>query len=225
MVHPFLVFEWLANQIHINLGPHVIYGWLIAILLIVLAWRATRNLTESAPSGLQNFMEVVIEGLEKFIEENAGPKGKEYFPLFATLALFILSCNLIALVPGCYPPTANVNTNLAMALTVFGATHYIGIKEHGFKYIKHFMGPVLPLAPLIFIIEVISHIARPISLTLRLFGNMYGHEMVLMVFLALVPLFVPLPMMLMGIMVAFIQTFVFTLLSIIYISGAIEEAH
>ena len=87
------------------------------------------------------------------------------------------------------------------------------------------MGPILWLAPLMFVIEVISHIARPLSLTLRLFGNMYGHEIVLMIFLALVPLFLPIPMMLMGVLIAFIQTFVFTLLAMIYIGGALEEAH
>jgi F-type H+-transporting ATPase subunit a len=87
------------------------------------------------------------------------------------------------------------------------------------------MGPILWLAPLIFIIEIIGHLARPLSLTLRLFGNMWGHEIVLMIFLMLVPLFLPIPMMLMGVLIAFIQTFVFTLLAMIYIAGALEEAH
>ena len=104
-------------------------------------------------------------------------------------------------------------------------THIIGFKKHGIAYLKHFMGPVLALAPLIFIIEVIGHLARPISLTLRLFGNMYGHEIVLMIFLALVPFLLPVPMMVMGVLVAFIQTFVFTLLAMIYLAGALEEAH
>jgi F-type H+-transporting ATPase subunit a len=154
-----------------------------------------------------------------------GPKGKTYFPLIATLALFILVSNLIALVPGFYPPTANLNTNAAMALTVFAMTHIIGVKEHGIAYLKHFMGPILVLAPLIFIIEIIGHLARPLSLSLRLFGNMYGHEIVLMIFFALVPFLLPIPMMLMGVLIAFIQAFVFTLLAMIYIAGSLEEAH
>lgn len=104
-------------------------------------------------------------------------------------------------------------------------THVVGIKEHGLSYLKHFMGPILALAPLIFIIEIIGHLARPLSLSLRLFGNMYGHEIVLMIFIALVPFLLPVPMMLMGVLVAFIQTFVFTLLAMIYIAGAMEEAH
>jgi F-type H+-transporting ATPase subunit a len=118
-----------------------------------------------------------------------------------------------------------LNTNAALALTVFVMTHVIGFKKHGGAYVKHFMGPILWLAPLIFIIEIIGHLARPLSLTLRLFGNMWGHEIVLMIFLMLVPLFLPIPMMLMGVLIAFIQTFVFTLLAMIYIAGALEEAH
>ncbi|MBN1142568.1 MAG: F0F1 ATP synthase subunit A [Deltaproteobacteria bacterium] len=224
MVHPFLILEWLAEQVNLHLGPHVLYAWLVMILLIVVAFFATRKITET-PSGLQNFMEAFIELLENFIEENMGPKGKRYFPLIATLALFILSCNLIALVPSAFPPTANPNTNAAMALTVFVATHFIGFREHGFGYLKHFTGPMIALAPLMFVVEFIGHIARPVSLTLRLFGNMYGHEIVLMIFLIILPIVGPVPMMFMGIIVAFIQTFVFTLLSVIYIAGALEEAH
>ncbi|MBN1142350.1 MAG: F0F1 ATP synthase subunit A [Deltaproteobacteria bacterium] len=224
MIHPFLVLEWLAEQVNLHLGPHVLYAWLVMIILIALSFVATRKITE-IPSGLQNFMEAVVETLENFMEENMGPKGRKYFPLIGTLALFILTCNLIALAPSAFPPTANPNTNAAMALTVFAATHYIGFREHGLSYLKHFTGPMPALAPLMFPIEVIGHIARPVSLTLRLFGNMYGHEIVLMIFLMLVPLFGPLPMMFMGILVAFIQTFVFTLLTTIYIAGALEEAH
>ena len=177
------------------------------------------------PSGTQNFLEVVVTGIDGLIEETMGKEGKAYFPLIATIALFILTCNLIGLIPGFYPPTANLNTNAALALCVFAMTHVVGFKKHGIGYLKHFMGPIIWLAPLMFVIEIIGHIARPLSLTLRLFGNMYGHEIVLMIFLALVPLFLPIPMMLMGVLIALIQTFVFTLLAMIYIAGALEEAH
>jgi F-type H+-transporting ATPase subunit a len=129
------------------------------------------------------------------------------------------------LIPGFYPPTANLNTNAALALIVFFMTHIVGVKEHGSHYIKHFMGPILWLAPLMIIIELIGHLARPLSLSLRLFGNMYGHEIVLMIFCGLVPFLLPIPMMLMGVLVAFIQAFVFSLLAMIYIAGALEDAH
>lgn len=224
MVHPFLILEWFENLIHTHIGIHVTYAWLVMAILIVVAFLATRGI-KMIPSGSQNFMESVVGGVDNLIVETMGEEGRAYFPLIATFALFILVSNLIALIPGFYPPTANLNTNAALALTVFVMTHVVGFKKHGVAYLKHFMGPILWLAPLIFIIEIIGHLARPLSLTLRLFGNMYGHEVVLMIFFLLVPLFLPLPMMLMGVLVAFIQTFVFTLLAMIYIAGALEEAH
>ena len=163
------------------------------IFVAVLVKRSIKTV----PTGLQNFFEPVIDSIENMIEETMGHKGKAYFPLIATIAFFILTSNLIALIPGFFPPTANLNTNAAIALTVFA----IG-------YFKHFCGPVMWLAPVMVPIELIGHLARPLSLTLRLFGNMYGHEIVLMIFFTLVPFLLPLPMMLMGVMVAFIQTFV-----------------
>lgn len=224
MTHPFLIFQWLEQQLNTHIGEHVTYTWFVMLLLTVLAFIVSRGIKE-VPSGWQNLMESVVGGIENLIHETMGPKGKKYFPLIATLALFILVSNLIALVPGFYPPTANLNTNAAMALTVFAMTHIIGVKEHGVAYLKHFMGPILVLSPLIFIIEIIGHLARPLSLSLRLFGNMYGHEIVLMIFFALVPFLLPIPMMLMGVLIAFIQAFVFTLLAMIYIAGSLEEAH
>ena len=224
MTHPFLILQWFVEELHLHLGEHVTYTWFVMLVLILLALATTRGM-KMVPSGVQNLMEVFIDSLENFVEETMGPKGKAYFPLIATIALFILVSNLMGLIPGFYPPTANLNTNFAMALTVFVMTHVVGIKEHGFGYLKHFMGPVLALAPLMFVIEIIGHLARPVSLSLRLFGNMYGHEIVLMIFLALVPFLLPVPMMIMGVLVALIQTFVFTLLAMIYIAGALEEAH
>ncbi len=239
MTHPFVFFDWVVQlflgtpttpeeveHVHhvVEMLRPVTYTWLVMILLVLVALLVKNNI-KMVPTGLQNFLEPVIDGIENMIEETMGHKGMAYFPLIATIAFFILTSNLIALIPGFYPPTANLNTNAAMALTVFAMTHIVGIKEHGIGYFKHFCGPVIWLAPLIIPIEIVGHLARPLSLTLRLFGNMYGHEIVLMIFFGLVPFLVPLPMMLMGVLVAFIQTFVFMLLAMIYIAGALEEAH
>jgi F-type H+-transporting ATPase subunit a len=224
MTHPFLFLQWLEQQLNLHVGEHVTYTWFVMAVLILVAFLASRSIT-MVPSGVQNLMEAVVTGIDGLIEETMGKEGRAYFPLIATFALFILVCNLIGLVPGFYPPTANLNTNAALALTVFVLTHVVGFRKHGIAYLKHFMGPIIWLAPLMFVIEIIGHIARPLSLTLRLFGNMYGHEIVLMIFLALVPLFLPIPMMLMGVLIAFIQTFVFTLLAMIYVAGALEESH
>jgi len=239
MTHPFVFFDWVVKlflgtpttpeeveHVHhvVEMLRPVTYTWLVMVLLIVVALLVKNNI-KTIPTGLQNFLEPVIDGIANMIEETMGHKGMAYFPLIATIAFFILASNLIALIPGFFPPTANLNTNAAMALTVFAMTHIVGIKEHGLGYFKHFCGPVIWLAPLIIPIEIVGHLARPLSLTLRLFGNMYGHEIVLMIFFGLVPFLVPLPMMLMGVLVAFIQTFVFMLLAMIYIAGSLEEAH
>ena len=229
MVEPFLFlqfFQHLLEPFHVSeAGANAIaYTWLIIALLLLLSILATKGL-KAVPGGLQNFMEVIVGGIENMVVETMGEHGRPFFPLIATLALFILVSNLMGLIPGFYPPTANINTTAACAVIVFVATHVVGIKEHGIKYIKHFMGPIIWLAPMMFFIEVIGHVSRVISLTLRLFGNMNGHELVLMIFFGLAPFLVPLPMMLMGVLVSFVQAFVFMLLAMIYISGSMEEAH
>ncbi len=229
MIHPILFLQFfreLLAPLHISTAgaDAIAYTWLIIILLAALSFLATKAL-KAVPGGLQNFMEVIIGGIENMVVETMGEHGRPFFPLIATLAIFILVSNLIGLVPGFFPPTANINTTAACAVVVFVVTHIVGVKEHGVKYIKHFLGPILWLAPMMFFIEVIGHISRVISLTLRLFGNMNGHELVLMIFFGLAPFLVPLPMMMMGVLVSFIQAFVFMLLAMIYIQGSLEHAH
>lgn len=208
-----------------NVPVQVSYTWFAMLLLIGLAIAARLTLKKSAPTGIQNFFEVIVKGLEDFIEEIMGPEGKHYFPLIASLFLFILVSNLMGLVPGFESPTANLNTTLALALCSFAATHYIGLRRHGFGYVKHFMGPMWALAPLMFIIEGISHLARVVSLSFRLFGNMIAKHKLLIVLVALVPYLVPSLVLALGLFVGFIQAGVFTLLTMLYLAGAIEEAH
>ena len=229
MIHPILFLQFfreLLAPLHIGEAgiDAIAYTWLIIALLAILAIMATKSI-KAVPGGLQNFMEVIIGGIENMIVETMGEHGRPFFPLIATLALFILVSNLIGLIPGFFPPTANINTTAACAVVVFVMTHVVGIKEHGAAYVKHFMGPIIWLAPMMFFIEVIGHLSRVVSLTLRLFGNMNGHELVLMIFFGLAPFLVPIPMMLMGVLVSFIQAFVFMLLAMIYIQGSLEHAH
>ena len=229
MVHPLLFLEFfrkLLAPFHITgaSADAIAYTWLIIILLLVLSLLATSAL-KSIPGGMQNFMETVIGGIETMIVDTMGEHGRPFFPLIATLAIFVLVSNLIGLIPGFFPPTANINTTAACAVIVFVSTHVVGLKHHGMGYVKHFLGPIAWLAPIMFFIEVIGHLSRPVSLTLRLFGNMNGHELVLMIFFGLAPFLVPLPMMLMGVLVSFIQAFVFMLLAMIYIQGSLEHAH
>ena len=157
----------------------ITYSWLAMAIIIGLALVARFSLKKTAPTGVQNLLEVIVGGLNNFIEEIMGPEGKHYLSLIGSLFLFILVCNLQGLVPGFDSPTANINTTLALALVAFTATHYIGMKRHGIGYVKHFMGPMWGLAPLMLPIELISHFARVMSLTFRLFGNMVAKHKLL----------------------------------------------
>ncbi|MDA8431335.1 MAG: F0F1 ATP synthase subunit A [Nitrospiraceae bacterium] len=211
--------------------PHYVsYAFLASILLIVLALIVRASL-KLVPTGTQNVVETVVEGLLNLCEENIGHHwGKPLFPLVATLALFIALCNFMGLIPGFDSPTANINTNAAMAIPVFLATHVYGIRVHGFGYIKHFLGPIrsifaLPLMLLMFIIEVIGHLARPLTLSVRLFGNMKAKHYILGVLGILSPAIVPTAILVLGVLVSVIQAFVFTLLAALYLAGAVEEAH
>jgi F-type H+-transporting ATPase subunit a len=229
MEHPYLflvkVFEAIGFGHFAHLYPHVIYSWFVMLLLIILAVLATRKI-EMIPTKGQNFFEIVISGMEEFMVDITGEEGRWFFPIIATIFIYIVVCNLLGLVPGFFPPTASLNTTVSCAIPVFVFTHFIGVKYHGIKYIKQFIGPVWWLIPIFLPIEVIGHLARVLSLSFRLFGNMTGHELVLAILFMLAgAFFAPLPIMVMGIFVAFVQAFVFFLLSIMYFTGAMEEAH
>jgi len=216
-----------------DLPPHVSNGILISIILLIIVILGFRQLKRTVDEIIPeprltfgNFVEVIVESLSGIITDTMGPRGKEFILIVGTLALFILFNNLSGLVPGFLPATDNVNTTFACSLTVFVMTHYFGFREHGVKYLKHFVGPYWWLAPLMVPIELIGHFARPLSLGLRLFGNITGDHLVTAIFFGLVPLLVPLPVMFLGLFVAFVQTFVFMLLSMAYFSGAIaHEEH
>jgi len=229
MEHPYLFLNSIFGAIGLghfaHANTHVIHSWLVMLILIVCALLFARKV-KILPKKGQNVLEFIIDSLENFMVGITGPEGKFFFPYIATIFIYILFCNLIGLVPGFYSPTANLNTTLSMAICTFILTHVIGIKFHGAKYIKQFMGPVWWLAPLMFPIELIGHLARVMSLSIRLFGNIFGKEMVLGILFVLGGLYLaPLPILFLGILVSFIQALVFMLLSIIYFVGAMEEAH
>jgi len=172
-----------------------------------------------------NFFEVQNEAVFGMVEGAMGEEhAKKFFPLIGALWIFIFFSNLFALIPGMVAPTDTLKTNIGIAVLVFLLTHYYGIKEHGFgNYFKHFMGPSPVLAPLVFPIELISHFARPMSLSVRLMGNMMADHKVVMSFFALVPILVPLPFMLLGLLVCLIQALVFCTLAMVYIGMAMEH--
>ena len=229
MEHPYLFLVKLGEVLGFghfaHTYPWLLYTWVVMLFLIIVGLLAAKSVS-LVPTKAQNFFEVVIGGIEDFMVDITGDEGRWLLPLIATVFIFIFVSNLVGLIPGFFPPTATLNTTAACALVVVVFTHVIGIKYHGAKYIKHFLGPVWWLAPLIFIIEVIGHLARLLSLSFRLFGNMMGHEIVLAILFGLAGLYLaPLPIMAMGIFVSFVQAFVFFLLSIIYFTGSMEHAH
>ncbi len=187
-----------------------------------LARRQDGRIPESKLS-VANVAEIAVGGLENLCEDMIGHGGKKYLWLLGSIFLYIFTSNLLGVLPGFLPPTDNVNTNLPIAICVFLAYNFYGLKEGGIGYLKHFMGPVLFLAPLMIVIEVISHLVRPASLTIRLYGNIFGDHLVLGIFSDMVPLVVPVIFLALGIFVSFIQAFVFTLLSMVYV--ALATAH
>lgn len=204
---------------------HVMHSWLVMVIMITGAFFLAQGI-KLLPRNGQVFLEMIIEGLEDFMVGITGPEGRAFFPYIATVFLYIVVCNLMGLVPGFFAPTANLNTTLSMAACTFVITHAIGIKFHGAKYIKHFIGPSLALAPLMIIIEGIGHLARVMSLSMRLFGNIFAKEKIIGILFGIAGLYLaPLPLLFLGILVSFIQAAVFMLLSIVYFAGAMEEAH
>jgi len=225
--------EKLLMDIFVNpeVVPHFVsYALLASVILIIVSLLVRRSLS-LIPHGIQNFMETIIETLLALCEENIGHHwAKAFFPLVATVALFIAVCNFMGLIPGFTAATSNINTNAAMAIPIFLATHIFGIRVHGFSYLNHFLGPIrniyaLPLMVLMFVIEFIGHLVRPVTLTVRLFGNMVAKHYLLGVLLMLAPMFLPVSILVLGVLVSVIQAFVFTLLTALYLGGAVEEAH
>jgi F-type H+-transporting ATPase subunit a len=223
------IFSWL------NLHPgynHIVMVSLATLFIVALSLRIHRayqnagdSLVPEARISLPNIAELLVEALYKLFRGLLGDRTAQYFPFLATIFVFILINNLMGSIPGLLPATASVNTNLGVALLVFIYYNIEGWREHGAGYLKQFTGPVIWLAPLMIIIEFVSHLSRPLSLTLRLFGNINGDHMVLGIFSELTPLFVPILFFGLGLFVAFVQAFVFTLLSSIYISLAISHDH
>lgn len=221
-MEPLLFFEnhWLHEH-HLVV---VTYSWFIMAMLALFSFLATRRMSV-IPGRFQNVMEAILGGFDDLLTETMGPEGRKFFPLIATLGIYILTSNLLGLLPGFESPTANLNTTVSMALVVFVTTHIVGIRRHGARYVKHFLGPIWWLTPLMLVIETVSHLARPLSLSVRLFGNIMGEDKVLAVVILLVPFLVPLPVFVLMIFTSFIQTVVFMLLAMMYIAGAVEEAH
>jgi len=220
-----LVFGFLGHDQYTQLIVHTIIA---AILSIIVAKLATKNL-QLVPSGCQNVMEATISGILYIGKDVANEEiARKYLTLAGSLAIFIFMGNAIGIIPGFEAPTANVNLTLTLALIVFIYYHFEGIRAQGLgHYIAHFAGPVKWLAPLMFPVEILSHFSRIISLAFRLFGNIKGDDLFLAVLLMLAPWIFPLAGFALLTFSAFLQAFIFMVLTYVYLYGAVtgsEEA-
>ncbi len=199
---------------------------IVAVLIVVLLGLASRK-PALVPRRRQNVAEMIVQMFEGIIVDIVGPEGRKYLPVIGTVGIFVFSCNMIGLIPGFMSPTSKLNVTVGCALVVFFYYHAQGVKAQGLKYFKHFMGPIPVLAPLMIPIEIISHFSRPVSLSMRLFCNIFAEELLILIMASIIPFFLPLPFMAVAIFTSAIQSFVFVLLSCIYLSGAIahEEEH
>jgi F-type H+-transporting ATPase subunit a len=207
----------------------VVMALLILVGMTVLCLVIRSRLSVENPGKLQILLETLISGLNGMLDENIGPKGRRYLGLVGTVGTFILVGNLMGLIPGLMAPTSNINVTLGCAVTVWVYYQFQGFKEQGIVgYVRHFMAPAgapIWIAPIYFPIEIISHVSRVLSLSVRLFGNIFGEELVILILFSIVPFVVPLPMMFLGIVTSVLQAFIFVMLTVIYLAGAVVVDH
>ncbi len=222
------IFTFLGLINHSHAYLFVSHVLLVAVIVLVIAKIATSKL-QLVPSGMQNIMEAYLEGIIAMGKDVIGEElARKYLPLVATIGLMVLIANVIGIIPGFESPSGNLNMTLALALMVFVYYNFEGIRVNGvIKYFGHFMGPLKILAPLMFPIEVVSHLSRIISLSFRLFGNIKGDDLFLAVILMLAPWIAPLPAYALLAFSAILQTFIFMILTYVYLAGAvlISEEH
>lgn len=205
----------------------IVSAGLIGATLIARAQLGTGD-AAVIPAGklsVRGFFEFITEFIQGLADMVIGEHGRAFVPMFAATFTFVLINNLVGMIPGMVPATENLNTTLAMGFFMFFAYNIFGVKENGVSYFKHFLGPIWWLIPLMLVVELISHIVRPISLGLRLSNVLKGDHTVVAIFLDMFPIGLPIPFYLLGLFVACVQAFVFTLLSMVYVALATAHDH
>ena len=211
---------------HDLLPAHVVMIILVGLGLVMFSLFLRGRLSADRPGIVQQAVELAVSGITKFMGDIIGPGARRFFPLIGTLFFYILACNLLGLIPGFMSPTSNINVTAGCGIIVFIYYNYQGFKAHGFwKYLGHFAGPSLVIAPLLFVIEIISHLARPFSLSVRLFGNIFAEELIITRLNEIFPFLMTIPVMALAIFASTIQAFIFIVLTMVYIGGAVEHSH
>ncbi len=213
-----MTYEQYRHAGNLPLPTHIVMFFFVVLIAVVVLNFLRGKLSTENPSNKQQGFEVGVEAIRSLLSDLVGPGGMKHFPIVATFGLLILLSNLTGMLPDMVAPTANFNMTLALALSSFIYYNYVGIKENGLLgHLKHFCGPVLWLAPLMFPIEIISNLARIMSLSMRLFGNIYGEEQVSGAIAQMVQWVVPALLMPLGLLTSFLQTFIFIVLSMVYL--------
>jgi F-type H+-transporting ATPase subunit a len=203
---------------------YVTMQFLVALIIIVLFAILKTRLSADRPGGLQHTFELIYDFIKEQADEQVGHDGHKYLAFFGTIFIFVLFCNLIGIIPGLEGPTMTPSVPAGLAMATFFYYHIAGVQANGlWKYLAHFAGPMPLLAPLMVPIELVSHMARPLSLTIRLFANMYAGEQVTMVFLKLTFFLVPAAFMGLHVFVAFLQAYIFMLMTMMYVAGAVAH--
>jgi F-type H+-transporting ATPase subunit a len=218
----------LAHRVGISVPDHVIMALLVFAISCIVFPLASRHLSKDNPGPFQHALELLVGGLKGLLEDIVGHgAANRFLYIIGGFTVFIFVSNILGQFYFLQPPTANINTTFALSITAFLYYNYQGIRSQGVvHYVKHFMGPMPLLAPLMFFVEVIGHLARILSLSMRLFGNIFGEHTATGIFMGMLPLVLPWPMMGLGIFGALLQTFVFIMLTMVYISGAVTvEEH
>ena len=209
--------------------PHIVMSVIVVLAITTLAVAVKSRLSVENPGKVQILLEDLVGFVLGILREYIGPKGDKYLPLIGSVGLFIFVANAMGKIPGLMSPTASINVTLGCAITVWVFYHLMGFREQGVgNYLKHFAvmpGAPLWIAPLVLIIELISHASRVLSLSLRLFGNVFGEEMVVAIIGSIVPFVAPLPFMVLGVVTGTLQAFIFVMLTIIYLAAAVHTEH
>lgn len=238
--HKFVIVEWvngLLKWLFTSLGigfdktkdiipAHLVMAFIVFAIIVLLFKLSVKNLSIKTPNKVQNVIEMYYNFYRSLVDDMIGKEGRKFIPALATLGTFIVVSNLLGLFPEMGSPTANLNVTVGCAIFIFLYYHYQGIKKHGILgYIKTFLGPVWWLSWLFLPIEIVSHFSRPLSLSMRLFGNIFGEDLVIIIIASLVPFIAPMPVMALAIFTSLLQAYIFVMLSTIYLAGAMASEH
>lgn len=224
------LYNWLHASLDATFGDgfisdQAIMAWFVVVVSLIVFPLLSRRFSLYRPGAAQQMLEIGVASINTMCDAFIGENGRKYAKVMGPIAFFILASNLLAFFPGFQPPTSNLNTTVALAVISFLIYNFIGIRAQGIRYTKQFIGDPWIMFPLMVPIEILSHLSRPVSLSIRLFGNIFAEHTLAGVFFFLLPIGLPVVFAPLGVFVSFMQTFVFVMLSMIYIAGALEHGH